>query len=665
MKKRAIAFLMAFAMVMSLLPGTAGWAGEVEDVSGDAPSTGDNQENTDIASLGINGLEDGKTYGCEGVTFSVAENVKVTIGDEEMSPGEDGNYTIKKAGNYAIKISDGENTEKTINVIVAAHEWDPEKKKYNWTDDHKGATVELTCKKDSNHKESHGLNITETEEKASTCTEKGKTIYIGTATIDGVEYEDSKVIENEINPSNHVGGTEVRDAREASCEEDGYTGDTYCKGCGEKIGEGETISAIGHKWDMENIMYKWAEDGSKADVIIQCKHDSTHTETYNMEIKSEEKVPATCTEKGTTTYTGTVEIRGKKYTISKDIEDREVNAGNHEWDMENVVYKWAENGSKAEVIIPCKHDSTHQVSHNMEIESKVTTPATCIKKGITTYTGTATINDVVYTDSKEIENIEIDPSNHEGETIIKNEKKETCVEKGYTGDVFCKDCDAKISEGKEIKAIGHAMGNGVVTKEPAEKSEGVLTYTCKNGCGYKKTSSFSKEVVTVELGKKVELFSDTSACKIKNFNASKYKKYFEIDKKTGMIKTKKYYKVKIQKEIPVKVVVNGKPYTVKIKIKIPAPKVKIKKKKDTLNGEAAYRYTFTYKEKKAKRIQVRIKNLKEANSVLDQYVSKNKSNKDSYIKIKQKRVKKLGKKITFEIIAYYGKNKSERLTIKR
>ena len=87
MKKRAIAFLMAFAMVMSLLPGTAGWAGEVEDVSGDAPSTGDNQENTDIASLGINGLEDGKTYGCEGVTFSVEEYLKVSIGDEEMSPG--------------------------------------------------------------------------------------------------------------------------------------------------------------------------------------------------------------------------------------------------------------------------------------------------------------------------------------------------------------------------------------------------------------------------------------------------------------------------------------------------------------------------------------------------------------------------------------------------
>ncbi len=537
MKKRAIAFLMAFAMVMSLLPGTAVWGGEVEGVNGDTPSTGDNQENTDITSLGINGLEEGKTY-CVGVTFSVAENVKVTIGDEEMSPGEDGKYTINVTGDYAIKISDGKNKEITINVTVAEHEW-----------------------------------------------------------------------------------------------------------------------------DMEGAAYDWAEDGSRAKLIIPCKHDSTHTETYDMEIKSEVKVPATCTEKGTTTYTATAEVRGKKYEASKDF--RSILELDHEWDMENVVYKWAEDGSKAEVIFPCKHDSTHTESHNLVITETVKEPATCIKKGITTYTGTATINDVVYTDSKDIENIEIDLLNHEGETTIKNKKKETCVEKGYTGDVFCKACDAKISEGKEIKAIGHAMSNGVVTKEPTKTSEGILTYTCKNGCGHTSKSLFSKKAVTVELGGAVTLFSDTSACKIKNFNASKYKKYFEIDKKTGKIKTKKYYKVKIKKEIPVKVVVNGKPYTVKIRIKIPAPEVKITRKKDILNGEAAYRYTFTYKEKKAKKIQVRIKNLKEANSVLDQYVSKNKSNKDSYIKIKQKRVKKLGKKITFEIIASYGKNKSEKLIIRK
>ena len=42
--------------------------------------------------------------------------------------------------------------------------------------------------------------------------------------------------------------TEVRNASEATCTEAGYTGDTYCVDCGEKIAEGETIAATGHTW---------------------------------------------------------------------------------------------------------------------------------------------------------------------------------------------------------------------------------------------------------------------------------------------------------------------------------------------------------------------------------------------------------------------------------
>lgn len=45
---------------------------------------------------------------------------------------------------------------------------------------------------------------------------------------------------------NHVGGTEVKNARKASCTGDGYTGDTYCKGCGAKLQSGTVIKATGH-----------------------------------------------------------------------------------------------------------------------------------------------------------------------------------------------------------------------------------------------------------------------------------------------------------------------------------------------------------------------------------------------------------------------------------
>ena len=68
----------------------------------------------------------------------------------------------------------------------------------------------------------------------------------------GVEYGD-------FNSDNHDGGTEVRDAVAATCNKDGYTGDTYCLGCGEKIAEGKTIPATG---EHVNAAGKWESDGA-------------------------------------------------------------------------------------------------------------------------------------------------------------------------------------------------------------------------------------------------------------------------------------------------------------------------------------------------------------------------------------------------------------------
>ena len=44
-----------------------------------------------------------------------------------------------------------------------------------------------------------------------------------------------------IDATNHVGGTEIRDAKEATFEAEGYTGDTYCLGCGAKLADGTAI----------------------------------------------------------------------------------------------------------------------------------------------------------------------------------------------------------------------------------------------------------------------------------------------------------------------------------------------------------------------------------------------------------------------------------------
>ena len=157
------------------------------------------------------------------------------------------------------------------------------------------------------------------------------------------------------------------------------------------------------------------------------------------------------------------------------------------------------------------------------------------------------------------------------------------------------------------------------------------------------------------MGKTANLISDASKCSITLANAKKYKKYFTLDTKTGKIKTstKKLSKVKIKKTIPVKVTVDGKAYNVNVKLTIAAPKITIKRTKASYGGRI--KYTFKYNVKGATKIQVRpeIKGLK--TSVVDKYLSKPKSNSDSYIDLL------LGKKkkVKFRIKAYYGKNASE------
>ena len=85
-------------------------------------------------------------------------------------------------------------------------------------------------------------------------------------------------IETPIDPAAHDGETEVRNADEATEDADGYTGDTYCLGCGKLKEQGTVIPKLAH----------------------------THTMT-----KTEEK-PATCEEDGNIAYF-TCEKCGNKY----------------------------------------------------------------------------------------------------------------------------------------------------------------------------------------------------------------------------------------------------------------------------------------------------------------------------------------------------------------
>ena len=100
--------------------------------------------------------------------------------------------------------------------------------------------------------------------------------------------------------------TELRNAKDATCTEPGYTGDTYCKDCGEKIGTGTAIPAKGHT----EVIDPAVEPTCTKTGLTEGKHCSVCNEVIvkqevipakgHTEVVRDQK-PATLTEDG---YTG-------------------------------------------------------------------------------------------------------------------------------------------------------------------------------------------------------------------------------------------------------------------------------------------------------------------------------------------------------------------------
>ena len=73
-------------------------------------------------------------------------------------------------------------------------------------------------------------------------------------------------------------------------------------------------------------------------------------------------------------------------------------------------------------------------------------------------------------------------------TNIKNNKKATCLEEGYTGDRYCMICEEIVNKGSVIPKTDHTWNLGTITKKPTSTTEGIRTYKCKV-CNITKTET--------------------------------------------------------------------------------------------------------------------------------------------------------------------------------
>lgn len=264
--------------------------------------------------------------------------------------------------------------------------------------------------------------------KAPTCTKKGVSYYVckncGLTTS-----------RRQTPATGHI-HTEVRNQKDATYKEDGYTGDTYCKDCGKKLETGTVIPKLVEK---EHDYGEWVLDqaptckkyGARHRICKNCgdrEVDVLDKVDHSWELVS--TTPATCTIGEIQHYKCSVCGETKDVTLSNPL-------GEHSWD----------NG-------------------------KVTKEATCTEDGEKTYT--CTVCNTTKT--------EVIPATGHQHKEVRNAKKATCTEDGYTGDTYCTDCNTKLESGTVINKLGHTWDNGVITKEATETEEGVKTYTCKT-CG--------------------------------------------------------------------------------------------------------------------------------------------------------------------------------------
>jgi len=259
----------------------------------------------------------------------------------------------------------------------------------------------------------------------ATCTEEGEKKF--TCSICGDEKTEK------VSATGHQ-HTEIRNKKEATCKETGYSGDTWCKDCGKKILSGQTIAKTeNHSWDAGKVTTKatCTEEGEKTFTCSICGDEKTEkvSATGHQHTEIRNKKEATCKEEG---YSGDTWCKdcGKKILSGQTIAKTE----NHSW-----------------------------------TQGEITKEPTCKEEGEKTFTCSICGN---------IKTEKVSTADHQ-HMEIRNQKNPTCKEAGYSGDTYCADCGVKIFSGQTIaKTKNHNWDGGVITTEPTCTERGEKTFTC-------------------------------------------------------------------------------------------------------------------------------------------------------------------------------------------
>ena len=238
--------------------------------------------------------------------------------------------------------------------------------------------------------------------------------------------------------------TELRNAKKATCTEPGYTGDTYCKDCGEKIGTGTAIPAKGHTEVIDPAVEPTCTTPGKT--------EGKHCSVCNEVLVPQEEIPAkghswdkgvittspTCSDAGVKTYTCTVCSETKTEVLDA--------TGHTPVNVAEQPATCTEAGHTAGVkcsVCGATISGIEEIpatGHTEAIDEAVA--ATCTTPGKTEGKHCSVCNEVLVAQE------EIPAKGHV--EVIWNVKEVTDTEDGYTGDTYCSVCNKLLKSGEVI-----------------------------------------------------------------------------------------------------------------------------------------------------------------------------------------------------------------------
>ena len=266
--------------------------------------------------------------------------------------------------------------------------------------------------------------------------------------------------------------TEIRDAVAATYSTEGYTGDTYCLICGQKISEGAVIPRETMKITVENVT---TEVGKTVSLRIFITNNPG---IISMKVKV--AFPEGITLNKPIVY-NTAQMGGQAVPPQNTNSPATLNwqspFANVAGDYTFATLSFTVGNSVApgdyDITLTCDQADIFNLAEDdvlFTIQNGKITVAPCAHENTTVYPAVASTCTVQGHDGYEVCNVcgaiingsdallPLDTTNHTGETEVRNAASATCTEAGYTGDTYCLSCNTKIEYGTIIPALGHTGG---------------------------------------------------------------------------------------------------------------------------------------------------------------------------------------------------------------